>query len=85
MQALISPNEFFDIRWVSSWEASEEGWVPVYSTLVNCWRVAEISEQIFEVAPPLFWLDCPENCVANDWYYKDGYVYQKPTDAPQPE
>lgn len=33
------------------------------------YRVAEVITQEFEVAAPLFWTDCPDDCVADVWYY----------------
>lgn len=33
------------------------------------YRVAEVATQTFEVASPLFWTDCPDDCVADQWYY----------------
>jgi hypothetical protein len=37
-------------------------------------RIAQVEsdENIFDIAPPLYWIDCPEDCNANEWYYKDG-------------
>jgi hypothetical protein len=32
-------------------------------------RVAEVLDFEFEVSPPLFWVDCNNDCVADDWYY----------------
>lgn len=32
-------------------------------------RVAEVLEQPFEVSSPLFWVDCDDACVADQWYY----------------
>ncbi len=32
-------------------------------------RVAEVTTQTFEVNPALFWVDCPDECVADLWYY----------------
>ena len=26
-------------------------------------------DQIFEVADPLFWTDCADECLANEWFY----------------
>ena len=87
MKALISPNESFDLRWVSSWVKEDDVWTPVYSEIFNCERVAEVEpdDKIFEVAPPLHWVSCPDDCVADQWYFKDGQVYIKPEDAPKPE
>lgn len=53
MQALISPNE------------------NVYSLggeLLGA-RVAEVSENAFPIAPPLFWMSCAPDTVAVDVYY----------------
>jgi hypothetical protein len=66
MKALISPNE------------------PAYSydgTLLGQ-RIAQVSDTPFSVAPPLFWTDCPDDCVADFWYYSSGQCLPKPV---QPE
>jgi hypothetical protein len=80
MKALISPNESFTLAWVSSWN----GDVPVYSEILDCQRVVEVEPEAFDVAPPLFWVDCPNDCVADDWYFKDGQCLIKPQNAPEP-
>lgn len=87
MKALISPNEKFNYQWVSSWLQEEEKWVPVYSEILNCQRIAEVEldNKIFDVSEPLHWLDCPDNCVADLWYYKDGQVLIKPQDVSPPD
>lgn len=82
MKALISPNESFNLSWISSWDED----TPIGSEILNCQRVAEVQpdDKIFEVAQPLFWLNCPDNCKADTWYYKDGAVYIKPENQPKP-
>jgi hypothetical protein len=35
-------------------------------------RVAETAAAEFEVAPPLFWLDCSDECEAGLWFYRGG-------------
>jgi hypothetical protein len=67
-QALISPTE------------------PAYSydgTLLGE-RVAEVTTQPFEVAPPLFWMACNDDVVADEWYYdpNDFQIKQKPIQPP---
>lgn len=87
MKALISPNETFNYSWISSWSKNQQDqWVPTYSEILNCQRVAEVQpdNKIFEIAPPLHWVDCPEDCVADQWYFKDGQCFVKPQDAPMP-
>ena len=36
------------------------------------YRVAFVCEEEFEVAPPLFWIDCPDNVQHDLWVYVDG-------------
>lgn len=35
-------------------------------------RVAQVSSNEFDVASPLFWVDCSDDCVADLWWYYDG-------------
>lgn len=63
-KALISPNET-SIKHISDWNADK----PVYSTYPNSCRVAEVCDAEFEVATPLFWVDCSDNIVANQFYF----------------
>lgn len=86
MKALISPNESFNLTWVSGWiKDDQDQWQPVYSEILNCQRVAEVEPTSFEVAPPLFWVDCPEDCKADQWYFKDGQCFIKPEDVLKPD
>jgi hypothetical protein len=64
MKALISPTEIS-----YSYDKVELGV-----------RVAEVAEVDFPVAQPLFWVDCPDNCVADAWYYFNGELQPKPID-----
>jgi hypothetical protein len=88
MKALISPNEVFDYKWISSWvqDPQTQVWSPVYSEIFGCQRVAQVEpdNQTFPVAEPLHWVDCSDDCQADAWYFKDGQVYIKPQDAPDP-
>ena len=88
MKALISPNESFDYKWISSWvqDPQTQVWNPVYSEIFGCQRVAQVEpdNQTFPVALPLHWVDCPDDCQADAWYFKDGQVFIKPENAPHP-
>lgn len=69
MKALISPNQ------------------PAYSydkTLLGQ-RIAQVSDIEFDVAAPLFWTDCPENCYPDGWYYANGECLPKPEEPAPPE
>jgi hypothetical protein len=69
MQALISPDEL----------------VHGPSGDVVGQRVAEVAQHAFDVAPPLFWVPCPDDCVANLWYYNGGELVALPIPpAPPP-
>lgn len=65
--ALISPNES-PIQYVSGWTTNTPP-EPIYTTIENSCRVAEVEDQTFEVALPLFWTPCDDACVADIWYY----------------
>lgn len=71
MKALISPNEK----------------VVAVDGIVLGVRVAQISETEFEVSEPLFWSDCPDECLADVWYYNEGsfFVMPAPMTPPDPE
>jgi hypothetical protein len=69
MKALISPSEapiFHIIAWTS---------IPPYQPTTiaypNSCRVAQVEpdDQTFPVGGDLFWTTCPDNCVADQWYY----------------
>jgi hypothetical protein len=32
-------------------------------------RIAQVEQVEFEVAHPLFWVDCPSECTAENWYF----------------
>lgn len=88
MKALISLNELFIYTWVTSWKQEDGKWVPnTTDSITDCQRVVgvEPDDKVFEVAQPLYWFDCPEDCVADEWYFKDNQVQIKPQNVPQPE
>ena len=84
MQALIAPNQ--ESPYVSSWTYNTElkCWEPVYEDVPDSWRVAQVQENSFEVAPPLFWTDCANDVVADEWYYQTSTGDILPIPAPPP-
>jgi hypothetical protein len=88
MKALISPNEFFTWTWTTSWKKENEEWVSdTTESIEDCFRVAQVEQDsnVFSVAEPLFWADCPDNCASDSWYYKDGQVLVKPKSVEKPQ
>ena len=83
-KALISPNE--TVSYISGW-TDKAPIQPIFTIIPNAERVAEVLDTTFDVAPPLFWADCADNVVADQWYYDSqtsGFVVV-PDPAPQPE
>ena len=84
-KALISPQE--TLTYVSGWTDKTPP-QPIYTTIPNSARVAEVLVNPFQVAPPLFWTDCPDNIRADQWYYNtlnaDFIVVPEPVPPPQP-
>ena len=74
--ALISPNE--QVSYISAWD----GQVPVYTVIGQ--RVAEVVDAQFEVASPLFWLECADDVTAMGYYY-DNSIQLIPASPPKPE
>jgi hypothetical protein len=82
--ALISPNE--QVSYISDWTPVKNGYSPVITVIADAGRVAEVSDTPFEIAPPLFWLPCSDNVVADKFYCELAakQVLPKPPDAPYP-
>ncbi len=47
-------------------------------------RVAQVAAAPFEIAPPLFWIACADDVIADAYYYADGAILPVPL-PPQPE
>jgi hypothetical protein len=69
MKALVSPNEK-----IYSYDGTELGS-----------RIADVRQNEYDVALPLFWIDCPDTCVAYQVYYLNGKLYDRPSPLPPPE
>ena len=50
------------------------------------YRVAEVADVPFEVAPPLFWVECADDVVADVYWYNpaDGVIALIPVPEPVP-
>jgi hypothetical protein len=83
MRALISPNEI--VSYISGW-TTPAPFQPIYTVIPDSERVAEVSETEFEVAPPLFWVDCANDVVADQFYYDsaNSNIVKVPDPAPMP-
>lgn len=65
-KALIDPST--TVQHIVSWTTKTPP-QPVWETYQNSARVAEVAETTFEVCAPLFWTDCEDNVVADQFYY----------------
>jgi len=54
---------------------------------LNGFRVAQVEpdDNVFEVPEALFWVDCPDNCVADQWFYSIDTQMCEPIPQPDPE
>ena len=68
MKALISPEEN-PIFHIISWSGNPAN--PVMEAYPNSCRVAQVepNEQTFPVADPMFWADCADDVIADQFYY----------------
>jgi len=71
MKALISPNE--KVRQVTSWTTETVDGItetyPVYTDIPNGCRIAQTSETGFDVASPLYWVDCASDLDETTHYF----------------
>jgi len=83
-KALISPNEL--ITYISAWTEQVPP-EPIYTTVPNGERVAEVVDNTFEIAQPLFWVDCDDAILADQWYYDSATAtfVVTPQNVPQPQ
>jgi hypothetical protein len=88
MKALINPNE--EVKYISSWDEQDPANTilgernPIYTVVGK--RICEVAENEFEVASPLFWIDCNNDITADSHYYDEiskSFVV-KPTDVERP-
>jgi hypothetical protein len=47
-------------------------------------RIAEVSATPFEIAPPLFWVVCADDVVADQWYWSGDACVVIPSPPPPP-
>ena len=82
--ALISPNE--SVSYISGW--TEETYPKeIITTIPNAYRIAEINDATFEVAIPLFWVECSDNIISHEFYYDSVMktIIEIPDTPPYPE
>ena len=84
-KALISPNEV--VRTISNWLWDGRTWVSVITEVPNSDRVAQVepADNIFQVAEPLYWMDCEDDVVADAFYYNNATKQILPVPAPVPK
>jgi hypothetical protein len=40
-------------------------------------RIAQIIDETFSVAEPTYWLECPDDVIADLWYFKNGSIVKR--------
>jgi hypothetical protein len=86
MKALIDPQ--VSVTYTSSWvvdSAQECGYRRVNSTLSNSARVCDKKDSQYDVASPLFWVDCADDLdVTNSYYDTSDSTIKAIPNAPVP-
>ena len=90
MNALINPNE--SVNHTVGWELNpnwngnpNSKYLAISEIIPNAQRVCEVAENTFEIAEPLFWMDCANDVIADRFYYDDISKTIKPiVDEPRP-
>jgi hypothetical protein len=76
MNALINPNE--PVKHTIAWELNpnwngnpKTKYLPINEIIPNAQRVCEVAENTFEIGEPLFWMECANDVIADQFYYDD--------------
>lgn len=78
MFALIDPNT--SVSYISGWNNDK----PIFTVIQNSARVCEVSATEFPIAPPLAWVPCADNVVADQFYYDTSTQQINPVPEPTP-
>lgn len=86
-KALIDPTTA--VSKVTGWSAPvppQTYYTPITELIPSSARVAEVTNTEFPITPPLFWADCADNVVADEWYYDTAttQILVVPAPAPYP-
>jgi hypothetical protein len=84
MKALINPNE--SVNHIVNWELNpnwdqvnpRKKYLPINEIILNAQRVCDVTENAFEIGEPLFWIDCANDTVADQFYYDNQSKEIKP-------
>lgn len=84
-KALISPNE--KIMYISGWDTTKSPNEAIISFAPDLVRIAEICDNSFEVAAPLFWVDCDDEVSVETHAYNEAtnQIVLKLENQPQPQ
>jgi hypothetical protein len=92
MKALIDTLETVNhiVDWVldPNWDGKNPNlkYTGVYEIINNAARVCEVQANDFPVAEPLFWVDCANDVVTDEFYFDTETQTIKPiVNAPMPE
>ena len=82
MKALINPLEI--VYQISAWELNGAEYVPTQTQLG--YRVCEVNQNSFDVADPLFWIDCQDGILADNYFFdiNTKQLVEKPLDVAYP-
>jgi len=84
MNALIAPQQ--QSLLITNWVLVNGVYKPVVEPIPNSARVCEVAEVAFEVAPPLFWVACADDVIADQyWYNTVDESINKINNAPYPQ
>lgn len=76
--ALINPNES-PIKYISGW-TDDPTPEPIFVQIENSCRICEVLNETFDVCLPLFWIECNDDVLADQYYYNltDKEIYPIP-------
>jgi hypothetical protein len=85
-KALINPN--LEAMYISDWyyDSFQKKEVEIYTEIANAQLICDTSPVAFEVAEPLFWVDCDDSVISYQYYLDTtDNLIKEIINAPYPE
>lgn len=85
-KALIDNEQKHDINYATSWELVDGEYQAQHSTIEDCIRILDVvdADATFEVTSNLQWINCPDDCTPETYYYKDSAFTAIPNEPVNP-
>jgi hypothetical protein len=72
------------VGWDAIPDTDPQRYSAVMGAVPNALRICQVEAVAFDVATPLYWVDCPDETIADVYYYDGQNCVLTPTGVPYP-